>query len=130
MKSIGSSRKPVQVEDANVPTEADLLLHEDDDEESKRGDDATSEVYDEGSEVDSFSSTAKERSHRGRPAFRHFDLPSRQPLKRAMSDSKQSDEANASQQRAMQQRLDKFIRKQPQATRSPAAFTLLATPSP
>ena len=58
-------------------SEADVLLHDEDSEESKHGNDATSEVCNEGSQAASISSTFKERSRRGRPAFRPFDLPSK-----------------------------------------------------
>lgn len=64
-------------------TEANLLELED--EESKQGVSNHSDASIDESEDDSIPSYVKERPRRGRPAFRPFDLPSRQPLKRPPS---------------------------------------------
>jgi hypothetical protein len=81
-----------------VLTESEADLLEVDEEESKRDDKTISNVDDDDSQDGSVPSYVTERPRRGRPAFRPFDLPSKQPLKRSVKSLEHSEETGAPQQ--------------------------------
>lgn len=97
MRSLGRGAKPALKEGKVMLTEAEVLLQEDPSEESKHEEITPRAASGAESQDDSCSSSMRERPRRGRPAFRPFDLPSRQPLKRWSSSEEQSEEAAAQQ---------------------------------
>lgn len=97
MQSLGRPKYKTQRKEEVLLTEAEANLLELDDEESKLGDKTIGNEDDDESSEGSVPSYVNERPRRGRPAFRPFDLPSRQPLKRSVSSLEHSEESGAPQ---------------------------------
>lgn len=121
LKSLGSAANSAPALHTRIETEDPLLSDSDDEEEVKQPADRMRHVGNLTSQHETSLGQLEKRG-RGRPAFRPLDLPPSKPLRKASSNSADS-ESSQPRARPRQRTMEQFLPQLAAATRSPSLVT-------